>query len=277
MAASARTGERATSFAVACSLLSRFVRQNGAAAAELGLGIKGEAEPQRAPATMSLLPGAEAEEAERRKETMELFPQSAGFGVQDAREQEKKEKSQQLTIFYGGKILVFNDFPADKAKDLMQLASKSSAVVQNVGLPQPSAPATVTDNTKVHKAMPAPVSSLPVAQAAVAPKPSRTNASGTYYSLSSCCYCCAILIQASKYGLASLVMLIIHRIRFFSFVDMPIARKASLHRFLEKRKDRLNTKTPYQTSPADTTPVKKEPESQPWLGLGPNAVKSNLS
>jgi len=42
MAASARPGGRATSFAVACSLLSRFVRQNGAAAAELGLGIKGE-------------------------------------------------------------------------------------------------------------------------------------------------------------------------------------------------------------------------------------------
>jgi len=108
-------------------------------------------------------------------------------------------------------------------------------MVQNVGLPQPSAPATVTDNTKVHKAMPAPVSSLPVAQAADAQKPARTNAS-----------------------------------------DMPIARKASLHRFLEKRKDRLNAKTPYQTSPADATPV-KEPESQPWLGLGPNAVKSNLS
>jgi len=152
------------------------------------------------------------------------------------REPEKKDKSQQLTIFYGGKVLVFDDFPADKAKDLMQLASKSNPMVQNVGLPQPSAPATVTDNTKVHKAMPAPVSSLPVAQAADAQKPARTNAS-----------------------------------------DMPIARKASLHRFLEKRKDRLSAKTPYQTSPADATPVKKEPESQPWLGLGPNAVKSNLS
>jgi jasmonate ZIM domain-containing protein len=30
-----------------------------------------------------LLPGAKGEEAERRKETMELFPQSAGFGVKD--------------------------------------------------------------------------------------------------------------------------------------------------------------------------------------------------
>ncbi|CAD6211678.1 unnamed protein product [Miscanthus lutarioriparius] len=67
MAASARPGERATSFAVACSLLSCFVRQNGNAIAELGLRIQ-----------------AEAEEAERRKETMELFPQSTGFGVKDA-------------------------------------------------------------------------------------------------------------------------------------------------------------------------------------------------
>ncbi|KAL6855888.1 hypothetical protein ACP4OV_018690 [Aristida adscensionis] len=270
MAASARPGERATSFAMACSLLSRIVRQNGAAAAELGLGIKGEADTPRAPATMSLLHGAEGEEAERRKETMELFPQSAGFGLQDAAaaasdaarridvvtslkslvegdgqsvnhlgreivwEQEKKEK-QQLTIFYGGKVLVFNDFPADKAKDLMQLASKASPMVPKVGLPQASAPTTVTDNSKVQSVLPAPVSSLPGAQVE-AQKPARTNAS-----------------------------------------DMPIARKASLHRFLEKRKDRLNAKTPYQASPSDAKPVKKEPESQPWLGLGPNAVNSNLS
>jgi len=236
MAAATRPGERATSFATACSLLSRLVRQNGAAAAELGLGIKGEA----APVSMSLLPGAGGEEAER-KETMELFPQSAGFGTQDAssdaaREQEKKEK-QQLTIFYGGKVLVFDDFPADKAKGLMQLASKDSPVVQNAVLPQSSASAIVTDTTKVQKVapVPVPVGTLPGAQAD-APKPVRPNAS-----------------------------------------DMPIARKASLHRFLEKRKDRLNAKMPYQTS-QEATPVKKEPaDRQPWLGLGPNAVKSNLS
>ncbi|KAG8099379.1 hypothetical protein GUJ93_ZPchr0013g36737 [Zizania palustris] len=199
MAASTRPGEKASSFAVACSLLSRYVRQNGGAAAELGLGIRGEAEPQRAAATMSLLPGAEADEAERKKETMELFPQSAGFGLQDAataREQEQEQEKRQLTIFYAGKVLVFNDFPADKAKGLMQLASKGSPVVHNVTAP--AAPATVTDNAKDNMAVPAaPVSSLPTAQTDDAQKPARANAS-----------------------------------------DMPIARKASLHRFLEKRKDR---------------------------------------
>jgi jasmonate ZIM domain-containing protein len=191
----------------------------------------GEAEPQRAAAgtTMSLLPGAEGEEAGRKKETMELFPQSAGLGgAQDAaapdaaaREQEKS----QLTIFYGGKVLVFNDFPADKAKGLMQLAGKGSPIVHDVPAPTP-----VTDSTKVETAVPAPASSLPGAQLD-AHKPARQNAS-----------------------------------------DLPIARKASLHRFLEKRKDRLHAKAPYQASPSDATPVKTEAGSQPWLGLGPNAA-----
>jgi hypothetical protein len=43
IAAYGRQGERATSFAMACNLLGRYVHQNGAAAANLGLGIrKGE-------------------------------------------------------------------------------------------------------------------------------------------------------------------------------------------------------------------------------------------
>uniref|UniRef100_A0A804Q788 Nucleic acid binding n=1 Tax=Zea mays TaxID=4577 RepID=A0A804Q788_MAIZE len=43
------------------------------------------------------------------------------------------------------------------------------------------------------------------------------------------------------------------------------------------RSNSLNANGPYQTSPSDAAPVKKEPESQAWLGLGPNAVKSNLN
>ncbi|XP_071674909.1 protein TIFY 10b [Lolium perenne] len=73
---------------------------------------------------------------------MELFPQSFGLGVvQDAAAPDatKEQEKQQLTIFYGGKVLVFNDFPADKTKGLMQIIGKGNPVIQNV-----SAPVTVT-------------------------------------------------------------------------------------------------------------------------------------
>lgn len=41
---------------------------------------------------------------------------------------------------------------------------------------------------------------------------------------------------------------------------------------------RLLAKAPYQGSPSDATPVKKEmPESQPWLGLGPQTANPHLS
>jgi jasmonate ZIM domain-containing protein len=50
---------------------------------------------------------------------------------------------------------VFNDFPAEKAKDLMQMASKGASAIQNSGLLPSSTTATVTDSTKV-SAVPAP-------------------------------------------------------------------------------------------------------------------------
>ncbi|KAJ8505132.1 hypothetical protein OPV22_006018 [Ensete ventricosum] len=43
--------------------------------------------------------------------------------------------------------------------------------------------------------------------------------------------------------------------------DLPIARKSSLHPFLEKRKDRINAKSPYQSttgSPASPAPVNSQ-------------------
>jgi len=224
--APAKPMERATSFAMACSLLSRYVREKGAAAGEVGLGIRAEAaDAQRT--------SADAEKGDARKETMDLFPQNAGFcsdaagqGAPDAREKEKH----QLTIFYAGKVLVFDNFPAEKANDLMQMAGKGASVSQNSGLlPSPAVAAVnVTDSTKV-AAVPA------------APIP---------------------LVSAQKYA-----------------ADIPQTPKASLRRFLEKRKDRLSAKAPYQSSPSDAaTHVKKEmPENQPWLGLGPQTANPDLS
>jgi len=51
--------------------------------------------------------------------------------------------------------------------------------------------------------------------------------------------------------------------------DLPIARKASLQRFLQKRKHRISTNDPYQKASAEkdaaVKTVKDEPAS--WLGL----------
>lgn len=52
----------------------------------------------------------------------------------------------------------------------------------------------------------------------------------------------------------------------FVFADLPIARRASLTRFLEKRKDRLTAKVPYHREEAAAP--KKEEHKAPWLGLG---------
>nr|GEY20320.1 hypothetical protein [Tanacetum cinerariifolium] len=44
---------------------------------------------------------------------------------------------------------------------------------------------------------------------------------------------------------------------------LPIARKASLARFLEKRKDRITARSPYQVQESS-----KQEDGKSWLGLG---------
>ncbi|PAN12600.1 hypothetical protein PAHAL_2G276700 [Panicum hallii] len=55
-----------------------------------------------------------------------------------------------------------------------------------------------------------------------------------------------------------------------SLSDMPIARRNSLHRFLEKRKGRITAKAPYQSSsPAGADASKQATgDKNSWLGLG---------
>ncbi|AES92176.1 putative transcription factor TIFY family [Medicago truncatula] len=53
-----------------------------------------------------------------------------------------------------------------------------------------------------------------------------------------------------------------------SLIDMPIARKASLRRFMEKRKDRVSVYSPYQRICPDSAAPEKHAESAPWLVLG---------
>lgn len=52
---------------------------------------------------------------------------------------------------------MFDDFPAEKAKDLMQMAGKGASVAQNSGSLPPPTVATITDSTKVAAVPAAPI------------------------------------------------------------------------------------------------------------------------
>ncbi|XP_074571019.1 protein TIFY 10b-like [Curcuma longa] len=219
-----------TNFAVACNLLSQCIKEKRSIT-DLGLGFdtrpqgddKGNLEAFRPPTTMRLLPGAEisGEDDGEGGEAMELFPQRAEFNT--ASEEARERGNPQLTIFYGGKVMVFDNFPPEKANDLLKLAGEGIKRNQILGQESSSSEFSKDQNPTLE-----------------------SMAANSWLTAE---------------GLA--------RSAQPSLSDLPIARKASLQRFLEKRKDRINARAPYQvkTSGMDT-PFKQE-KSRSWLGLTP--------
>ncbi|XP_020587402.1 protein TIFY 10a-like isoform X2 [Phalaenopsis equestris] len=216
------------SFSLTCNLFSQYIKEKGFPA-DLGLEMTsrslGKRDAYRVPTTMNLLPGVEISGEDQ----PDINGGNSVRNSMDPPAETKKTERAQLTIFYGGKVMVFDNFPAEKADDLMQFANKESGMVSGA---------------KRFSLMP-----LPAVDRKNCPVPADSPASFTPPP---------------------------------NFSDLPIARKASLHRFLEKRKDRLNARAPYAKGGSEgmssvAANLKEEEIRQQWLGLGLGSQISSLS
>ncbi|VFQ63424.1 unnamed protein product [Cuscuta campestris] len=185
-------GQRST-FSTTCNRLSQYLKEKGSFG-DLTLGLAPN------PVSSSGTP----------RETMDLLPMIEKSGqkshnlFEEERAKAETQKKAQMTIFYGGQVIVFNDFPADKAREIMLLASKtmapSKAAAPCFGNQRPPQPPNVS--------------------------------------------------------------------------DLPLSRRASLTRFLEKRKDRIVSMSPYAlvnqkaANLSSSSSSKAEVESKGWLDLG---------
>ncbi|XAR49872.1 hypothetical protein NMG60_11004041 [Bertholletia excelsa] len=215
-----------SNFTMTCNRLSQYLKERGSLR-DLGLGIAGKLENKGRPeafqssneAARNFLP--EMEQVTHYG-LMDLFPQHAGVGCSASIPMESdspnkaspskatadQPKTSQMTIFYDGRIFVFDDFPADKVGELLRLAAgRESSPQYSGGFPSTTAGA---DNKTAVDAM----------------------ESGAYSDLSK------PMTHPAQEQLPP------HHQNAGS--DVPIARRASLHRFFEKRKDRVVTRAPYQ-------------------------------
>ncbi|MCO5567793.1 hypothetical protein L7F22_021489 [Adiantum nelumboides] len=152
-----------------------------------------------------------------------------------------KSSTMQLTIFYGGHVNVYNNIPVDRAEAIMRLAAKGdasppSAPAPPFGLPHTLVapgfcqPTTAAENLCFN----APVGA-PILFAA-----DQASQNG---SLNQKLYECAMPNTPST---ATSSQPVVPR-------ALPLARKASLARFLERRKERMQMMSPYfkkQIAPA---------------------------
>ncbi|GMI88541.1 jasmonate-zim-domain protein 1 [Hibiscus trionum] len=244
------------SFTQTCSLLSLYLKEKGSFG-DLTLGMTCNVEANGVPEivrpTMSLFPMDQMSSGNvggpRSLKSMDLFPQQAGFSVPAPPDDALKRVDSivnssnkcaatepqiaPMTIFYGGQMIVFNDFPAEKAKEIMLLATKCSSQ-NNRFNPNPEA------NTPFTPSMPGSPN-----ESGIRVPPTSNDVPNLGNNVTSH----KSIQPAQQRPIPG---------------DLPIARRASLHRFLEKRKDRITSKGPYQPSNSAVGSPSKPGNSKPW-------------
>ncbi|KAK6131775.1 hypothetical protein DH2020_034471 [Rehmannia glutinosa] len=211
-----------SNFSQTCSLLSQYLKEKGSFG-DLKLGLTQNLETKGSPTeTMNLLPMIEKSGSGSGSRNINMLPALFPHPAAGRDENHKKPQPEtaQMTIFYAGQVIVFDDFPADKAKEIMTLASKSSAAQNR------------------------PIAAFPPLHAAQSPAESTNSVPQIVPTFG---------IQERPHpSLDS---------------DLPIARKNSLARFLEKRKDRITANAPYPVN--KPAPPRKVVKAEAWLGLAP--------
>ncbi|KAG7586796.1 Tify domain [Arabidopsis thaliana x Arabidopsis arenosa] len=201
-------GPEKSNFSQRCSLLSRYLKEKGsfgninmglARISDLELAGKFDLKGQQ-----NVIKKAET----RPLEVIQKLSVSDSKAIYvDLSEPEKvvaKPGNSQLTIFFGGKVMVFNEFPEDKAKEIMEVAKEANHVAVD------------SNNTQSHM-------NLDVSNKSnvVIPDLNEPTSSGNN--------------EDQETGQQHQVV-------------ERIARRASLHRFFAKRKDRAVARAPYQVN-----------------------------
>ncbi|KAG9458023.1 hypothetical protein H6P81_002531 [Aristolochia fimbriata] len=321
----AKAPEKST-FSQTCSLLSQYLKEKGSFG-DVSFGMtcsidaKGKSEAYKSAATVDLLPkmGAVREEAEKKESILApVLAQRAVPGAPPAIDDDRRPtvqrsggagESAQMTLFYAGRVLVFDNFPADKAKELMVLASKGCS-------PNVEPATSLHPNRGSSPSLGTPPGLPPKANSQSHGPPVTVPSNGNVGSISQPSMgnpqnigpvsFSSMRIGSSPHSVAASSSLVHERVipsrqtnlneppppleqrnhpdvasssgtnppednihRPADGSDLPIARKVSLHRFLEKRKDRINSKAPYPVNQAAA--AAKPEESKSWLGLAPKS------
>ncbi|XP_010476887.1 PREDICTED: protein TIFY 11A-like [Camelina sativa] len=222
-----------------CSLLSRYLKEKGSFGnidlglfqkPSSGLGFTGKSDPP--PGKQNALQKAEHFKGKPSN--------SSGCKVKDADLSESQPESSQLTIFFGGKVIVYNEFPADKAKVIMDVAKQAKPVSETNIQTQVK----VENNNKSN------------IQTQINVENSNNNNKSNIQT--------QIYVENNNDNKSNMVLPDLNEPTNTADTDHShptmeqqkqqeqnqiverIARRASLHRFFAKRKDRAVARAPYQ-------------------------------
>ncbi|XP_019093131.1 PREDICTED: protein TIFY 11B-like isoform X2 [Camelina sativa] len=209
-----------SNFSQRCSLLSRYLKEKGSFGnINIGLARKSDLElagnfdlkGQQDVIKKAETSGTRSFDLIQKVSNGEASTSSGGKAIDIIDLSELEPGNSQLTIFFGGKVMVFNEFPEDKAKEIMQVAAKAANHVAHVE--------SKSKNTQMNLDMDISISSK---SNVIIPDLNEPTSSGNNEDQQT--------EQQQHQGVER------------------IARRASLHRFFAKRKDRAVARAPYQVN-----------------------------